>query len=336
MPQPPNDPVLIGFAVGTLLLSIATGLYLLFVRKHHSVLDYESRNPVPWNAAATLLAVLAIATVIAALILKSPDDAKRKTTAADRAELLLVETGSQVLTVGVFVFVVALLCGANQRDLGMPTDSATTSRDVRIGLVAGMAALAPVIFVQSAFTYLIYGHDKESGHPLIKLVTSGPPSEIVMLLMGVAVVVVAPICEEFTFRVLFQGWLEKWEDKRLGWRREVTAAQVMSDQAPTTTEVESQPESWLVESDSRSIERTPPRQGVGGLPYGWFPILVSATTFGFVHAGYGPEPVPLFLLGLVLGYLYQRTHRVIPGIVAHALFNLFSVIMLWRMMYHPS
>jgi membrane protease YdiL (CAAX protease family) len=36
----------------------------------------------------------------------------------------------------------------------------------------------------------------------------------------------------------------------------------------------------------------------------------------------------------VLGFLYQRTHRIIPGIVAHALFNLFTMIILWRMVYH--
>ena len=34
----------------------------------------------------------------------------------------------------------------------------------------------------------------------------------VMLLAALAAVVVAPICEEITFRLLLQGWLEKWED----------------------------------------------------------------------------------------------------------------------------
>jgi hypothetical protein len=86
-------------------------------------------------------------------------------------------------------------------------------------------------------------------------------------------------------------------------------------------------------SDS-SVEAEPPSNGIAGLPYGWFPIIASAVAFGLAHLGYGPEPIPLFLLGLVLGYLYQRTHRILPGIVAHALFNLFTMIILWRMIYH--
>jgi membrane protease YdiL (CAAX protease family) len=68
--------------------------------------------------------------------------------------------------------------------------------------------------------------------------------------------------------------------------------------------------------------------------YGWFPITVSSAAFGLAHFGYGPEPIPLFLLALVLGFLYQRTHRIIPSIVAHGLFNMFSMIILWRTVYH--
>ena len=76
---------------------------------------------------------------------------------------------------------------------------------------------------------------------------------------------------------------------------------------------------------------SPPSRGLTGLPYGWLPILISSLLFALAHFGYGPEPVPLFALALILGYVYQRTHRIIPGIVAHALFNLVTVATLWRM-----
>jgi membrane protease YdiL (CAAX protease family) len=74
----------------------------------------------------------------------------------------------------------------------------------------------------------------------------------------------------------------------------------------------------------------PPRRSVGGLPYGWAPIILSSLLFAAAHFGYGPEPVPLFVLALVLGYCYQRTHRILPCIIAHSLFNLNSMIVLWR------
>jgi len=38
-----------------------------------------------------------------------------------------------------------------------------------------------------------------------------------------------------------------------------------------------------------------------------WPILLSAGLFAALHATHGPDPIPLFLLALGLGYLYQRT-----------------------------
>jgi membrane protease YdiL (CAAX protease family) len=61
------------------------------------------------------------------------------------------------------------------------------------------------------------------------------------------------------------------------------------------------------------------------------PILISSALFGAAHFGYGPEPLPIFLLAIVLGYVYQRTHRIIPCIVAHALFNGLTMATLWGM-----
>jgi hypothetical protein len=60
------------------------------------------------------------------------------------------------------------------------------------------------------------------------------------------------------------------------------------------------------------------------------PILVSSLLFGLAHAGYGPEPVPLFLFAIFLGYVFQRTNRILPCIVAHALFNSVTMVALWR------
>jgi membrane protease YdiL (CAAX protease family) len=63
-------------------------------------------------------------------------------------------------------------------------------------------------------------------------------------------------------------------------------------------------------------------------PRGCLPIVISSTVFAAMHVSAGPAPIPLFLLALVLGYLYQRTHRILPSIVMHATFNATSMIML--------
>jgi hypothetical protein len=66
-----------------------------------------------------------------------------------------------------------------------------------------------------------------------------------------------------------------------------------------------------------------------GWPYGWLPILGSSLLFSLAHFGYGTDPVPIFVLALILGYVYRRTHRIVPCIVMHALFNLVTMLTLW-------
>ena len=65
------------------------------------------------------------------------------------------------------------------------------------------------------------------------------------------------------------------------------------------------------------------------MPYGVVPIVISSFLFGMAHLGHGPDPIPLFVLALILGYVYQRTHRIVPCIVLHMLFNAFSLTLVW-------
>lgn len=59
---------------------------------------------------------------------------------------------------------------------------------------------------------------------------------------------------------------------------------------------------------------------------GW-PIVASAAAFALMHASHGPAPIPLFVLGLGLGYVYRQTHRLLPSVVMHGLFNGTSMAM---------
>jgi membrane protease YdiL (CAAX protease family) len=109
----------------------------------------------------------------------------------------------------------------------------------------------------------------------------------VLVLVTVVAVLVAPLVEEFLFRVLLQGWLEK---------RQVVAAE-------------------LVEGEQSSP--------------GFAPIIVSALFFGLLHVGHGADPIPLFVLGLFLGYAYRQTHRILAPLAIHALVNSVAMIELW-------
>ena len=57
------------------------------------------------------------------------------------------------------------------------------------------------------------------------------------------------------------------------------------------------------------------------------PIVASAALFAAVHSW--PDAISLFLLALALGWLYQRTHRLMPSVVLHLCLNATSMALLW-------
>jgi Type II CAAX prenyl endopeptidase Rce1-like len=60
-------------------------------------------------------------------------------------------------------------------------------------------------------------------------------------------------------------------------------------------------------------------------------VWASAMVFAAAHSGVWPSPVPLFVLGLGLGYIAYRTRSVVAPILIHGLFNAVSVIaVLWE------
>jgi len=62
----------------------------------------------------------------------------------------------------------------------------------------------------------MYDVDKaNAAHLITRLIEHGRSNPVVLLLCGLAAVVAAPIAEEFLYRLLLQGWLERaWEQRR--------------------------------------------------------------------------------------------------------------------------
>jgi membrane protease YdiL (CAAX protease family) len=65
-----------------------------------------------------------------------------------------------------------------------------------------------------------------------------------------------------------------------------------------------------------------------GKPMRWSVVLVGATVFALIHVGAVPVQAlfGLFVFGVVLGWLYERTGSLWPSIIVHIGFNSFNVI----------
>jgi membrane protease YdiL (CAAX protease family) len=321
--------------------SIATWIGLASRRKRGlAILEHEPRSPVPWGGLAAALPVFYVALVLLPSIAYEPAPPDTHADASDAVVNLVATIVSQPLMVSCILLIVAALSGATARDLGLPSSLPQLARDIKIGFLAFLAALAPAQGVQIALLLLL-GMKDAPGHPIFQMVNEGGPNVLVLSLATVLAVIVAPLSEEILFRLLLQGWLEKAEDARVGWRRTEVAGDEMEEAAVVLTPVggASSPDNALAMpplvdvEDHSETSPEPPRRGFAGLPYGWAPILASSFVFAIAHAGYGPEPVAIFVLALILGYVYQRTHRIVPTMVAHALFNAFAMVILWQLSF---
>jgi membrane protease YdiL (CAAX protease family) len=59
-------------------------------------------------------------------------------------------------------------------------------------------------------------------------------------------------------------------------------------------------------------------------------VYASAALFAVVHSEVWPSPIPLFVLGLGLGWLALRTRGVLVPAIVHGLFNAVSVLFVLR------
>lgn len=66
--------------------------------------------------------------------------------------------------------------------------------------------------------------------------------------------------------------------------------------------------------------------GVFGEKCHWAAIVISALIFGIVHMNI-PQFVHATLIGLLLGWMYYRTHSILPGVMFHWINNTVAYVM---------
>lgn len=203
-------------------------------------------------------------------------------------------------------------------------------------------------------------------HPLERVLVDRP-NALAWVLCTLSAVVVAPLAEEFFFRLLMQGWIEsqlnQWKGLPLDTPCRVALAVSSLSFAllhfRTTAAVQPPTHALLVAmAVDAAVKVSAVAAGIVWLKIvcraTWtdlgFPaqllradvpraVVAVAAIFVPVYAvhlavsslapeGLALDPIPLFFFAWVLGFLYQRTHRLWAPILCHALFNGIPLVML--------
>ncbi len=316
-----------------------------------------SRSPVPWGLVDIFIVIMIylVSQTIAVgngLDNGLSDNADSQSLGMTHTVSFLVSLAvASLITFAASIVLIGQRTGATLRDFGICPFR--WWRDFSSGATLFALMIVPLYALQSLLQML----SPEPSHPMIKsLMENGSPAMYVA--SSVMAVIVAPIVEEFLFRVLLQGWLENLtllptlgydstsEKERtliiVGGRREAKGELPTSEEDGTSAdpgdgELSSLPNplAVLVEegqsdearidgvaSSDRSLDHRPQ------IRPSWTPIVVSSLIFALAHLGHGTDPIPLFFFALGLGWLYQRTHRLWPSVVVHFMLNGLSMLQL--------
>ena len=237
--------------------------------------------------------------------------------------------------VGIILLVLRKQSGARPAQVGLTVH--------RFGLNTLLGALAwgvltPTVLALHAlvnFCYHSLTRVDPEGHPFQRLGQQHlMPLE--WTLLALAAVVAAPVLEEFFFRGLLQPW---FMERRWGTLASVAAALVVA-LARRAAGLEAawkngtfglhelEPAAFVVLMTpvclfaDRVVGRWLTRPGAANA------ICGTSLIFAASHSIAWPQPIPLFVLSLGLGFLAYRTRSLVAPIVLHALFNGIATVML--------
>jgi membrane protease YdiL (CAAX protease family) len=331
-------------------------LTALQVKPDAPLIPWSPRRPVPWaivdlvGALALYIAGIVSIRLVLDLLGWVPGSADEdKLSLDDKALLVGVNI---VLSLGLLAAalpLIALRTGAKPFDFGFARRELWS--DLKLGLTGFVMLAPPVYAIQGVLVYFW----QPSKHPLMEMFKESPDASFFAVLF-VAAAVVAPIFEELVFRVLLQGFLEKAFSHRSPLSDLVAGSSgqnpgpgslppadpaaaeagivyFANPQGPDTNPYF--PSAIVSESGTPvqlvSESEQPMLRGVAS----WLPIGITSIVFALLHFSHGPDWVALTLLAAGMGYLYQRTHRVVPSLIVHALLNGLSMFGLWLQVYGP-
>lgn len=313
----PTGRELLTFAAVWLGLAVVVGVILLSFRRlipgnQGSILPPQRHRAVGWGFAHLLIAViicLGLQELIALAVgLPAADAVENQPNPERLAKILVVAAIAQPLQIATILIV----CGFRFYQLGL------TRHRLWLNLAGGyLLWLAITPGVQAIHWLVLWSQGtRPEMHTVQQLVEAAPTLQSWALILF-AVLVAAPIAEELFFRGLLQSLLVSLpaaaDAALLVSMGYAIFLGITSDWLWPVLFLVTVPPGYL--AFEFATRRLLPRPGAARA------IYVSSLLFAGMHAPVWPTPIPLFFLGLGLGFLAYRTQSVVGTILAHILFN---------------
>ena len=199
----------------------------------------------------------------------------------------------EITTIAVIIFFASIYFARRLQGFGL--NIKTVVKDffaAFLNLLTVWPLIMAAITLTAYFGELLWGREYQiQQHEQLKLITENPQL-LSRILIVVAAVIIVPLLEEMLFRGLLQTAIRSYFEAF----RSLVVAQETPDE-----------------------KRTIDRNGA------WPAILISSVLFTMTHANAGHWPA-LFVLGVCMGYAYEKSGSLFRPIFIHSLFNAISVI----------
>ncbi len=232
--------------------------------------------------------------------------------------LLFANTAAGIAAMVVAIAWIMIIYNGTFENLGLIPNRS----DALWGLKGALWFIPPTLILSGLVSWLIPYH-----HPALDIL-GDIDSSMVWGLLFLSTAIIVPLVEEFMFRVMLQGGLQRIADGK--WRSPTTEpitvrpiAGTVDQEVPSETLNPYQPVQYGQEPIASEAVAEPTSQWQ---PRSWWPIVVASIVFAAMHLGQGAAPIPLFFLSLGLGYLYRQTGRITAPYVVHMTLN--SITML--------
>ena len=199
----------------------------------------------------------------------------------------------EMATIAVIIFFAGIYFTRRLKGFGL--DIKTIVKDffaAFVNLLTVWPLIAAAMILTAYFGELFWGGEYQiQQHQQLKLISENPQL-LSRILIVVTAVLIAPVLEEMLFRGLFQTAIRSY----------IAVFR-----------------SALVPQNAPDAERAKDRYGA------WLAIAISSVLFTMTHANAGHWPA-LFVLGVCMGYAYEKSGSLFRPIFIHSIFNAISVI----------